>query len=161
MPDDHHKDDRNWINAQLSMLDKAMRAKICEQYSEAFRDAYKSEPLAHRKSGRARFKANTRLLTYIKNALQFLINKELKMEENKTPGDSWRTILGFGGTLKISKPHFSRVPALCNTNVITITFIPNNNNEWGISKEVPGNFVYSDQFGKDFSTEAKMMLGVI
>ena len=42
-----------------------MRAEVCAAYTKAYLEVWEAEPLSHRKHGKARFAANTRLRVFI------------------------------------------------------------------------------------------------
>lgn len=49
----------------IESLGAGMREKVCDAYAKAYREAWEAEPLGHRKDGKARFAANTRLRVFI------------------------------------------------------------------------------------------------
>jgi hypothetical protein len=60
-----HPHDKAWVTAQLMRLPVELRGRIAELYAIEYRQAYDAEPVEHRKEGRARFAANTRLREYV------------------------------------------------------------------------------------------------
>lgn len=68
-----HKDDKKWVTEQLKKLpNPIMRQATLVKYNEAFKQAYESEPLQHRKDGKGRSYANAKLLAYVKKIEQAL-----------------------------------------------------------------------------------------
>jgi len=50
---------------RIESLGAGMRDKVCDAYAKAYQEAWNAEPLGHRKDGKARFAANTRLRIFI------------------------------------------------------------------------------------------------
>ncbi len=65
LPDEHDKDDEQWIERQLRNIPQHLRKKACEGYTEVYRAAYNAAPTDLRRPGAARFAANTRLREYV------------------------------------------------------------------------------------------------
>lgn len=78
LPVSHHKDDAKWLEKILLSIPEKYRIPACVKYTEVFNDRFDTEPLSHRKDGKARSEANSRLLAYSK-----LVNK--KEQERFTP----------------------------------------------------------------------------
>lgn len=70
LPETYHSGDERWLKEVLEQLTARIgisRVKIlCEKYTIAYCDAYEREEENHRKDGKARFEANSRLVSYIK-----------------------------------------------------------------------------------------------
>ena len=66
LPKHHHKDDHRWLNEKLAYLDEETRHKVCNSYSQVYREAEHAEPNENKKSNRARFAANSRLRIFLK-----------------------------------------------------------------------------------------------
>ena len=65
MPRHYHPDDAPWISAKLGTLDPSLRSEVCAAYAKAYLEAWEAEQIGHRKHGKARFAANTRLRVFI------------------------------------------------------------------------------------------------
>ena len=69
-----HADDRKWVADQLNQLKQhdenvplpLFKQQVLQQYQQAYKEAHDAEPLAHRKDGKARSHANSRLLKFVK-----------------------------------------------------------------------------------------------
>ena len=75
MPHRYHPDDEQWIHQKLSPIQPEVRYNVCEAYTKVFNEAFDAEPLPHRKTGKARSAANTRLLTYFNKKYGNVFNK--------------------------------------------------------------------------------------
>jgi IS30 family transposase len=62
-----HDHDRKWIDEQINKLPSRIHAQVRRKYAEAYMEAHNAEPVEHRKDGRARFAANTRLREFVTN----------------------------------------------------------------------------------------------
>ena len=66
-----HKADKAWITEKLKKLpNPMMRQSTLIKYNEAFKQAYESEPLQHRKEGKGRSFANNKLRIYVETILE-------------------------------------------------------------------------------------------
>ena len=65
MPRHYHPDDAQWVSAKLGTLEPSLRAEVCAAYAKAYLEAWEAEQIGHRKHGKARFAANTRLRVFI------------------------------------------------------------------------------------------------
>lgn len=65
LPEHHHPHDAQWLKEQLGRLPVRLQSKAIAGYDAAYREAHDAEPVEHRKVGRARFAANSRLREYI------------------------------------------------------------------------------------------------
>lgn len=65
LPENHHPDDRKWIEEQLQLLSATMRQKAIDGYSEAYKTAYNSAKCDIKRDNKARHEANTRLRLFV------------------------------------------------------------------------------------------------
>ena len=65
LPEHHHPHDAQWLKEQLGRLPAHLKNKAIAGYEAAYLEAHDAEPVEHRKDGRARFAANSRLRDYI------------------------------------------------------------------------------------------------
>lgn len=62
-----HDHDKKWVDEQLAKLPNRLQQSVRQRYSDAYQQAYDAEPVEHRKDGRARLAANSRLREYVTN----------------------------------------------------------------------------------------------
>jgi hypothetical protein len=60
-----HEHDKKWVDEQIAKLPFRLQQSVRQRYAEVYQQAYDAEPVEHRKDGRARFAANTRLREYV------------------------------------------------------------------------------------------------
>lgn len=65
MPAAYVRDDRSWIDAQLSTLPPNIRERIAGEYTKVWQAAFDAEPVSFRQENRARHEANTRLRLFV------------------------------------------------------------------------------------------------
>ena len=62
-----HIHNEKWVNEQIAKLPTRLQQQVRQRYAEVYKEAYDAEPVEHRKDGRARFAANTRLREFVTN----------------------------------------------------------------------------------------------
>lgn len=66
MPTAFAREDRLWIQEQLSQLPVGLREKIATAYTQAYREVFDAEPVSFRQENAARRIANKRLREFCK-----------------------------------------------------------------------------------------------
>ncbi len=64
-PDKAHVHDMKWADELINTLPKELQLKVCFAYCDAYQEAYDAEPTEHRKEGKGRVEANTRLRAFV------------------------------------------------------------------------------------------------